>query len=178
MHSNDWSRSLTERQREVLAIVVENKVYKNRDSKIAELATQMGIAPSAVAKHLLEIEKTALLNVTVTPSEQGKRVYERLQFEPRPVHRPTSEVLGPDKVEVLRFLLDHPDATATEVSEELGLSEYTALNDLRVLTAVGLVSKQRGPAIRRGVPPYVYRATAHGQAVHGRLEATAAAREM
>ena len=136
------------------------------------------LTPSAVAKHLLEIEKTALLNVTVTPSEQGKRVYERLQFEPRPVHRPTSEVLGPDKVEVLRFLLDHPDATATEVSEELGLSEYTALNDLRVLTAVGLVSKQRGPAIRRGVPPYVYRATAHGQAVHGRLEATAAAREM
>ena len=178
MHSNDWFRELTERQREVLSIVVENKVYRNRDSRIPELALQMGIAPAAVAKHLLEIEKTALLNVTVTPSEQGKRVYERLQFEPRPVHRPTSEVLSPDKVEVLRFLLDHPDATATEVSEELGLSEYTALNDLRVLTAVGLVSKQRGPAIRRGVPPYVYRATAHGQAVHGRLEANAAAREM
>src|SRR3989442_9925019 len=78
MHSSDWSRLLTERQREVLAIVVENKVYRNRDSKIPELAAVMGIAPAAVAKHLLEIEKTALLNVVVSPSEQGKRVYERL----------------------------------------------------------------------------------------------------
>src|SRR2546426_15985 len=84
MHSSDWSRLLTERQREVLSIVVENKVYRNRDSKIPELAAQMGIAPAAVAKHLLEIEKTALLNVVVSPSEQGKRVYERLELEPRP----------------------------------------------------------------------------------------------
>ena len=45
MHSTDWSRLLTERQREVLSIVVENKVYRNRDSKISELAAQMGIAP-------------------------------------------------------------------------------------------------------------------------------------
>ena len=42
MHSSDWSRLLTERQREVLSIVVENKVYRNRDSKIPELAAQMG----------------------------------------------------------------------------------------------------------------------------------------
>src|SRR5437763_309009 len=66
MHSTDWSRLLTERQREVLSIVVENKVYRNRDSKISELAAQMGIAPAAVAKHLLEIEKEALLQVVVT----------------------------------------------------------------------------------------------------------------
>src|SRR3972149_4593302 len=90
MHSDDWSRSLTERQREVLSIVVENKVYRNRDSRIPELAAQMGIAPSAVAKHLLEIEKNALLLGTVSPSEQGKRVYERLQLEPRPARRQTA----------------------------------------------------------------------------------------
>jgi len=179
MHSNDWSRSLTERQREVLAIVVENKVYKNRDSKISELAVQMGIAPSAVAKHLLEIEKTALLQLTVSPSEQGKRVYERLQIEPRPERRPTSEVLGPDKVTVMGYLRDHPDGTAGELAEELTLSEYTALNSLRVLTTVGLVAKQRGQAIRRGVPPYVYHLTPHGAAVFDKLhEAAVAATQM
>lgn len=161
MHSNDWSRELTERQREVLSIVVENKVYRNRDSRIPELAAQMGIAPAAVAKHLLEIEKTALLNVTVAPSEQGKRVYERLQFEPRP-ERQTAEALDPERIRILRFLHDRPDATTNEVTLDLGLSEYTAVNGLRVLTAVALISKQRGPATKRGVPPYVYRLTAHG----------------
>jgi len=162
MHSDDWSRSLTERQREVLSIVVENKVYRNRDSRIPELAAQMGIAPSAVAKHLLEIEKNALLLVTVSPSEQGKRVYERLQLEPRPARRQTAEALDPPKIGILRFLRDRPDASANEISEELRLSEYTALNSLRVLATISLVSKQRGPALRRGVPPYVYRLTAHG----------------
>jgi DNA-binding MarR family transcriptional regulator len=171
MHSSDWSRSLTERQREVLSIVVENKVYRNRDSRITELADRMGIAPSAVAKHLLEIEKSALLQVTVSPSEHGKRVYERLQLEPRPDQRPTSEALGKDKLAVLRFLADHPDATGTEVALELGLSEYTAVNALRVLTTVGLAAKQRGPAIRRGVPPYVYRVTPHGSDICLRLPA-------
>ncbi|OGS61086.1 MAG: hypothetical protein A3K59_04320 [Euryarchaeota archaeon RBG_19FT_COMBO_69_17] len=162
MHSDDWSRSLTERQREVLSIVVENKVYRNRDSRIPELAAQMGIAPSAVAKHLLEIEKNALLLVTVSPSEQGKRVYERLQLEPRPARRQTAEALDPPKIGILRFLRDRPDASANEIAEELRLSEYTALNSLRVLATISLVSKQRGPALRRGVPPYVYRLTAHG----------------
>src|SRR2546422_58303 len=42
MHSSDWSRLLTERQREVLTIVVENKVDRNRDSKIPELAVVDG----------------------------------------------------------------------------------------------------------------------------------------
>jgi len=175
MHSSDWSRSLTERQREVLAIVVENKVYRNRDSNISELATQMGIAPAAVAKHLLEIEKEALLQVVVTPSEQGKRFYERLSLEPRPEKHSISEVLDRHKLAILTFLRDHPDASAGEISEEMGLSEYTTVNSLRVLTAVQLVTKQRGPALRRGVPPFLYRATAHGEDLAGRFPAEATA---
>src|SRR5437016_14141349 len=91
MHPSDWSRLLTERQRGVLSIVVENKVYRNRDSKIPELAEKMGIAPAAGAKHLLEIEKTALLNVAVSPSEQGKRAYERRALQPRPAQTQTAE---------------------------------------------------------------------------------------
>ncbi|MCI4371592.1 MAG: MarR family transcriptional regulator [Thermoplasmata archaeon] len=175
MHSNDWSRALTERQREVLSIVVENKVYRNRDSKISELAAQMGIAPAAVAKHLLEIEKTALLQVVVTPSEQGKRAYERMELEPRPEKKQTSEALDRNTVAILRFLRDHPDASANEIVEELGFSEYTTVNSLRVLTAVQLITKQRGPAVRRGVPPYVYRATAHGEDLAQRLPVEASA---
>jgi len=175
MHSSDWSRHLTERQREVLSIVVENKVYRNRDSKISELADQMGIAPSAVAKHLLEIEKESLLHLVITPSEQGKRVYERMELEPRPEKRQTSEALDPQKVAILHFLRDHPEASATEISEELGLSEYTTVNSLRVLTTVQLVTKQRGPAVRRGVPPYVYRTTAHGEGLAERFPAEATA---
>jgi len=167
MHSNDWTRELTERQREVLTIVVENKVYRNRDSRIPELAAQMGIAPAAVAKHLLEIERNALLLVMVTPSEQGKRIYERLQFEPRP-ERQTSEALDAQKVRILGFLRDHPDATANEVAEELDLSDYTTVNGLRVLSAIALITKQRGPALRRGVPPFVYKVTAHGADVVSR----------
>jgi len=175
MHSSDWSRHLTERQREVLSIVVENKVYRNRDSKISELADQMGIAPAAVAKHLLEIEKESLLQVVITPSEQGKRVYERMELEPRPAKKQISEVLDRQKVAILHFLQDHPEASATEISEELGLSEYTTVNSLRVLTAVQLVRKQRGPAVRRGVPPYVYRTTAHGEGLAERFPAEATA---
>jgi len=175
MHSTDWSRHLTERQREVLSIVVENKVYRNRDSKISELADQMGIAPAAVAKHLLEIEKSALLHVVVIPSEQGKRVYERMELEPRPENKQTSEALDRQKVAILRFLCDHPEASANEVAEELRLSEYTTVNSLRVLTAVRLVTKQRGPAVRRGVPPYVYRPTPHGEDLLERLPVDAPA---
>src|SRR5947209_19884572 len=57
MHPSDWSRLLTERQREVLTIVVENKVYRNRYSKIPDSAAQMGSAPPAVAKTTHELEK-------------------------------------------------------------------------------------------------------------------------
>ena len=45
------------------------------------------------------------------------------------------------------------------------MSEYAVNTNLRVLEAISLVTKQRGRAIKRGVPPYVYNATAHGQSV-------------
>src|SRR5207245_1318615 len=115
-------------------------------AKTPRIAAQMGSAPAAVAKHLLEIEKTALLNVVVSPSEQGKRVYERLELEPRPEQKQTAEALDRNTVTILRFLLRHPDASTTEVVEELGFSEYTTVNSLRVLMAVQLITKQRGPA--------------------------------
>ncbi len=141
MHSNDWSRLLTERQREVLSIVVENKVYRNRDSKIPELS----------------------------PSEQGKRVYERLELEPRPENKQTAEALDRQTITILRFLRDHPDASSNEIAEELGLSDYTTGNGLRVLIAIQLVTKQRGAAVRRGVPPFVFRPTPHGRDLIDRL---------
>src|SRR5437667_10301433 len=100
MHSTDWSRLLTERQREVLSIVVENKVYRNRDSKISELADRMGIAPAAVAKHLPEVEKEALLQDVVTPSEQGKRLYERMELEPPPEQRQISDDVERQQLEI------------------------------------------------------------------------------
>src|SRR5438876_251842 len=133
------------------------------------------VEPAADAKHLREIEKEAWLQVVVTPSEQGKRLYERLELEPRPEKRQTSEVLDPQKIEILHFLQDHPDASVNEIVEEMGFSEYTVVNCLRVLTAVRLVTKQRGPALRRGVPPYVYRTTAHGEDLAGRFPAEATA---
>ncbi len=37
-------RSLTERQREVLSILVENKLYRGKDTAIPEIAEQLGIA--------------------------------------------------------------------------------------------------------------------------------------
>jgi DNA-binding MarR family transcriptional regulator len=98
-----------------------------------------------------------------------------LSLEPRPEKRSISEVLDRQKLAILNFLRDHPDASSSEISEEMGLSEYTTVNSLRVLTAVQLVTKQRGPAHRRGVPPYLYRATAHGEDLAGRLPAEATA---
>src|SRR5439155_26741011 len=62
MHPSDWSRLLTKRQREVLTMVVEHKFYRNRVSKIRELAAQMGIAPAADARHPLDLENTAFLS--------------------------------------------------------------------------------------------------------------------
>jgi DNA-binding MarR family transcriptional regulator len=70
--------------------------------------------------------------------------------------------LDSQKLLILQFLRDHPDATSNEIGEELSFSDYTTVNGLRVLTAIALVAKQRGPALRRGVPPYVYRLTPHG----------------
>src|SRR5207249_11784022 len=110
-----------------------------------------------------------------TRSEQGERLYERLEHEPRAEERQTCEVLDPQKVEVLHFLQDHPDASVSEIVEEMGFSEYTVVNCLRVLTAVRLGTKQRGAGLRRGVPPYVYRTTAHGEDLAGRFPAEATA---
>src|SRR5207249_11705097 len=94
---------------------------------------------------------------------------------PGPEKRPISEVLDRRRTAILHFLRDPPDASATEIVEGMGLSEYTTVNSLRVLTAVQLVTKQRGPALRRGVPPYVYRTTAHGEDLAGRFPAAATA---
>jgi predicted ArsR family transcriptional regulator len=157
-------RGLTERQREVLSIVVENKLYKNKDTAIPEIAEQLGIAPVAVYKHLLEIEKDALCTVTVTPSDKGTKVYERLTLEPRPVRRMTAEALTEPRRGILAYLCTRPDATALELAEELQMSEYAVNTNLRVLEAISLITKNRGRAIKRGVPPYVYNVTLHGQA--------------
>src|SRR5207245_10973982 len=119
--------------------------------------------------------ENSLVDVVVPPSEQGKAAYERMELEPRPEQKQTAEALDRNTVTVLRFLHVHPDASTTEVAEELGFSEYTTVNSLRVLMAVQLITKQRGPAVRRGVPPYVYRPAAHGEdlAVRCPAEATA-----
>ena len=158
-------RSLTERQREVLSIVVENKLYKNKDTAIPEIAEQLGIAPVAVYKHIPEIEKDDLCRVTVSPSEKGTKIYERLSLEPRPARRLTAEALTELRRAILVYLSTRPDATSVELSEELAMSEYAVNTNLRVLEAISLVTKQRGRAVKRGVPPYVYDLTNHGRSV-------------
>lgn len=165
MLASDDLRSLTERQREVLSILVENKLYRGKDTGIPEIAEQLGIAPVAVYKHILEIEKDQLCRVTVSPSEKGTKIYERLSLEPRPARRMTAEALTEPRRTVLAYLTSRPDATAIELSEELGLSEYAVSNHLRVLEAISLITKQRGRALKRGVPPYVYNVTGHGRSV-------------
>jgi len=164
MLSIDDTRALTERQREVLRIVVENKLYGHRDSTIPEIAERLGIAPVAVYKHLLEIERDSLCVVIVLPSDKGSKVYERLQLPPRPAPS-VSEALDGRRRAILGFLAAQADATAVELCEELGMSEYAVNGHLRVLEAIGLASKRRGRAVKRGAPPYVYNATPHGRAV-------------
>jgi len=110
-------RSLTERQREVLSIVVENKLYKNKDTGIPEIAEQLGIAPVAVYKHILEIEKGDLCTVTVSPSEKGTKIYERLSLQPRPARRMTAEALTEPRLAILAYLSTRPDATGVELAE-------------------------------------------------------------
>ncbi len=164
MLSFDDLRALTERQREVLQIVVENKLYYHRDSNIPEIAERLGIAPVAVYKHLLEIERDSLCVVVVLPSEKGSKIYERLQLAPRPA-RPVTEALDGPRRSILAYLATRADVTAVELCEELGMSEYAVSNHLRVLEAIGLAAKHRGRALKRGAPPYVYTATPHGCAV-------------
>jgi predicted ArsR family transcriptional regulator len=165
MIAADDLRSLTERQREVLSIVVENKLYKNKDTEIPEIAEQLGIAPVAVYKHILEIEKGDLCTVTVSPSAKGTMIYERLSLQPRPARRMTAEALTEPRRAILLYLSTRPDATSLELSEELGMSEYAVNTNLRVLEAISLITKQRGRALKRGVPPYLYDLTSHGQSV-------------
>jgi len=165
MIAADDLRSLTERQREVLSILVENKLYKNKDTAIPDIAEQLGIAPVAVYKHILEIEKGALCTVTVSPSEKGTKIYERLSLNPRPARRMTAEALTEPRRAILVYLSTRPDATAVELSEELQISEYAVNTNLRVLEAISLITKQRGRALKRGVPPYVYNLTNHGGSV-------------
>ncbi len=165
MITTDELRSLTERQREVLSIVVENKLYKNKDTAIPEIAEQLGIAPVAVYKHILEIEKDDLCHVTVTPSAKGTRIYERMELRPAPLQRMTAEALTEPRRTILLYLSTRPDATAVELGEELQMSEYAVNTNLRVLEAISLITKQRGRALKRGVPPYVYNITPHGRSV-------------
>jgi len=44
------------------------------------------------------------------------------------------------------------------------VSEYAVATNLRVLEAISLITKQRARALKRGVPPYAYNITPHGQA--------------
>jgi len=164
MLSVDDLRDLTERQREVLRIVVENKLYHHKDSNIPDIAERLGIAPVAVYKHLLEIEREALCIVLVLPSEKGSKVYERLRLPPRPT-RPVSEALNGPRRAILGYLSTQADVTAVELCEELAMSEYAVNTHLRVLEAIGLASKRRGRAVKRGAPPYIYNVTPHGRAV-------------
>jgi predicted ArsR family transcriptional regulator len=162
---------LTERQVEVLNIVVENKVFRKKDTLIPELSARLGIAPLAVYRHLLKIEQNALLTVVVQPSNRAKLVYERLKLEApsRPNRRATTEALNPVKQDILAYLATHPDATVGEVAAELQLAERTVHDHLRVLHAIRFVVRERAPAVKRGVPPHLYRITPQGLAVLRRL---------
>jgi predicted ArsR family transcriptional regulator len=167
----DEVRGLTERQREVLAIVVENKLFKNRDTQIPELSEMLGIAPEAVYRHLIKAEENELVSVVISPSEKGTRIYERLRLEPtKPARMTTTEALSESKKAILEFLARNPDCTVVELSEELGLSEPGLYNHLRVLEVLQLVSKEKSRAIRRGVPPHIYNITMQGRAIIKQLD--------
>ncbi len=169
MITTEEVRALTERQREVLSIVVENKLYRGKETNIAELAEQLGVAPAAVYRHLVEIERSDLLRVQIIPSDKGTMIYEHLRLDERPRRQYTSEALNVTRKEILRFLLDRPNSTLVELSEELGINDRTIYHHLRVLEAVQLISRERSRATKRGVPPYNYNITDHGRAVLFRL---------
>ena len=169
MITTEEIRALTDRQREVLSIVVENKLYRGKETNIAELAEQLGVAPAAVYRHLVEIERNELLTVQIVPSDKGTRIYERLRLDERPRRQYTSEALNETRKENLRFLLDRPNSTLVELSEELGINDRTIYHHLRVLEAVQLIARERSRATKRGVPPYNYNITDHGRAVLFRL---------
>src|SRR3970040_2690212 len=111
MITTEVCRALTDRQREVLSIVVENKLYKGKETNIMELAEQLGVAPAAVYRHLVEIERNELLRIQILPSEKGTQIYERLRLDERPRRHYTSEALNETRKQILRFLLHHPTST-------------------------------------------------------------------
>ena len=167
----DEVRGLTERQREVLSIVVENKLFRNRDTQIPELAETLGIAPEAVYRHLLKAEEYELVTVTITPSEKGTKIYERLELEPtKPVRPVTTEALSESKKAILSYLTQNPDCTVLELSEELGLSEPALYTHQRVLEVLGLVGKEKSRAVKRGVPPHIYNITVQGRSIIRQLD--------
>lgn len=162
-------RALTDRQREVLSIVVENKLYKGKETNVLELAEQLGVAPAAVFRHLVEIEKNELLKVKILPSDKGTQAYERFRLDARPRRRYTSEALNDTRKLILGFLLDRPNVTLVELSEELGINDRTIYHHLRVLEAVQLIARDRSRATKRGVPPYIYNITEHGRSILSRV---------
>jgi len=169
MISVEEIRSLTARQREVLTIVVENKIFKNKETDISELATELGVAPSQVYRHLIEIEKSDLLRIVVAPSAKGTQAYERMSLEPRsPPRSLTTEALSDTKRDILLYLDASPDVTMLELSEELHISDSSVSQHLRVLETIGFVrktrSKNNSPS-RRGVLPYIFNITPHGKSV-------------
>ncbi len=169
----DEVRGLTERQREVLSIVVENKIFRHRDTQINELAESLGIAPEAVYRHLLKAEENELVTVTITPSPKGTRIYERLKLEPsKPARLVTTEALSDSKKAILNYLAQSPDCTVVELSEELSLSEPALYNHLRVLEVLQFVSKEKSKATKRGVPPHIYNITMQGRAIINELSDT------
>jgi len=173
MISVEEIRSLTARQREVLTIVVENKLFKNKETDITELATELGVAPSQVYRHLIEIEKSDLLKIVVAPSVKGTQAYERMSLEPRSLPRSlTTEALSDTKRDILLYLDASPDVTMLELSEELHISDSSVSQHLRVLETIGFVRKTRSrnnSPSRRGVLPYIFNITPHGKSVLQRL---------
>jgi predicted ArsR family transcriptional regulator len=165
MITTEEVRALTDRQREVLSIVVENKLFKGKETNVLELAEQLGVAPAAVYRHLVEIEKSALLRIQILPSEKGTQIYERLRLNVQPRRQYTSEALNETRKEILRFLQDQPGSTLVELSEELGINDRTIYHHLRVLEAVQLIARERSRATKRGVPPFIYDITDHGRGV-------------
>lgn len=165
MITTEEVRALTDRQREVLSIVVENKLYRGKETNIMELAEQLGVAPAAVYRHLVQIEKSDLLEVKILPSDKGTQIYERLRLDTRPKKPYTSEALNETRKLILRFLFDRPNVTLVELSEELEINDRTIYHHLRVLESVRLISRERSRATKRGVPPYIYNITDHGRAV-------------
>jgi predicted ArsR family transcriptional regulator len=169
MISVEEIRALTARQREVLTLVVENKLYKNRETDISELATELGVAPSQVYRHLIEIERSDLLKVVVAPSLKATQFYERMRLEaPEPRRHVTTEALSDTKRDILLYLDATPDVTMLELSEELHISDSSVSQHLRVLETIGFVRKSRSKnpsPSRRGVPPYIFNITPHGRTV-------------